>query len=122
MRNITLGNAAGVPPMHSSPVAARSGTPPQPLRHQTHCDISSEYVPANPRFPLFVTVGGTPFTSVYLIQQVQRLTLLNGIAGNFTGHSFRRAAATWASRQGLGADLIQMLARWKSEAYLLVFS
>ena len=75
--------------------------------------------PANPRCPLFVRLGGTPFTRVYLIQEVQRLALANGIAGNFTGHSFRRGAATWASRQGLGADQIQKLGRWKSAAYQL---
>ena len=75
--------------------------------------------PAIPRSPLFVRLGGTPFTRVYLIQEVQRLALANGIAGNFTGHSFCRGAATWASRQGLGADQIQKLSRWKSAAYQL---
>ena len=75
--------------------------------------------PADPRSPLFIRVGGAPFTRSFLIQEVQRLAVANGIPGNFTGHSFRRGAATWASRQGLGADQIQKLARWKSAAYQL---
>ena len=75
--------------------------------------------PADPRCPLFKRLGGAPFTRVFLIREVQRLALANGIVGNFTGHSFRRGAATWASRQGLGSDQIQKLGRWKSAAYQL---
>lgn len=75
--------------------------------------------PADPRTPLFIRAGGAPFTRVFLVQEVQRLALANGIAGNFTGHSFRRGAATWASRQGLGSDQVQKLGRWKSAAYQL---
>ena len=75
--------------------------------------------PTDPRSPLFLRAGGAPFTRAFLIREVQRLALANGIAGNFTGHSFRRGAATWASRQGLGPDQIQKLGRWKSAAYQL---
>ena len=75
--------------------------------------------PANPCSPLFVRVGGAPFTTAFLIQEVQRLALANSIAGNFTGHSFRRGAATWACHQGLGADQIQKLGHWKSAVYQL---
>ena len=73
----------------------------------------------DPRCPLFVRTGGVPFTRAFLIHEVQRLALANGIAGNFTGHSFRQGAATWASRQGLGSDQIQKLGQWKSAAYQL---
>ena len=72
-----------------------------------------------PPCPLFIRVGGAPFTRFYLIQEVQRLALANGIAGKYTSHSFRRGAATWASRQGLGSEQIQKLGRWKSAAYQL---
>ena len=72
--------------------------------------------PANPRCSLFMRPGGSPFTRGYLVQEVQRIALAQGIPGNFTGHSFRRGAATWASHQGLGADQIQKLGRWKSAA------
>ena len=64
---------------------------------------------ANPCCPLFVRLGGAPLTRVYHIQKVQWLALGNGITGNFTGHSFRRGAATWVSHLGLGADQIQTL-------------
>ena len=73
----------------------------------------------DPRTPLFLRVGGALFTRAFLIQEVRRLALANGVAGNFTGHSFWRGAATWASRQGLGAEQIQKLGRWKSAAYQL---
>lgn len=93
--------------------------------HDPHCVVRlmaaylQNTLTADRRGPLFVRVGGAPFTRAFLIQEVQRLALANGIAGNFTGHSFRHGAATWASRQGLGSDQIQKLGRWKSAAYQL---
>ena len=73
--------------------------------------------PANPRSPLFIIVEGAPFTRVYLFQEVQRLALANGIAGNFTGLALQRGAATRASGQGLSSEKIRKLGWWKSAAY-----
>jgi hypothetical protein len=47
------------------------------------------------------------------------LALENGIAGNFTQHSFRRGAATWAKLQILGSNHIQKLGWWKLSVYRL---
>ena len=42
-----------------------------------------------------------------------------GLEGNYSGHSFRRGAATSAKEAGLSDVDIQMLGRWKSDAYQL---
>ena len=93
--------------------------------HDPHCAVKlmAMYLQnspsADPHRPLFIRTAGAPFTRAFLVQEVLRLPLANGIDGNFTGHSFRRGAATWASRQGLRSDWIQNLARWKSSAHQL---
>ena len=38
---------------------------------------------------------------------------------NYSGHFFRRSAATEVRNAGVPDDLIQLLRRWKSEAFLL---
>jgi hypothetical protein len=70
----------------------------------------------DPRAPLFVRQGGLAFTREYVIKELQQLALAAGLPGNFTGHSFRRGAATWAWQQGISEDDIKVLGRWKSEA------
>lgn len=35
----------------------------------------------------------------------------------YSGHSFRRGAATWAMEKGMPPDLIQILGDWKSDTY-----
>ena len=41
---------------------------------------------------------------------------------NFSGHSFRRGAATWALSRGLPGEVIKILGDWKSDAYLAYLS
>jgi len=48
---------------------------------------------------------------------LRRLLFEAGIPGNYSGHSFRRGAATSARAADLRAEDIQLLGRWKSEAY-----
>ena len=73
--------------------------------------------PSSPAAPLFK--NGQSFTRDY-ITTAMKSTLRNlGYIGNFSGHSFRRGAATTARRAGLTEDEIQMLGRWKSDAYKL---
>jgi integrase len=38
-------------------------------------------------------------------------------SAQYSGHSFRSGAATTAVRRGMGDAMIQMLGRWKSDAY-----
>ena len=40
-----------------------------------------------------------------------------GIMGSYSGHSFRRGAATTAKEAGLSESEIQLLGRWKSDSY-----
>ena len=35
----------------------------------------------------------------------------------YSGHSFRRGAATWALQVGIPTEVIQVLGDWKSESY-----
>ena len=42
-----------------------------------------------------------------------------GIQGHYSGHSFRRGAATSAREAGLSNEEIQLLGRWKSDSYRL---
>ena len=44
---------------------------------------------------------------------------MRDIGGHYSGHSFRRGAATQAHLQGLSEDDIRTLGRWKSDAYRL---
>lgn len=68
--------------------------------------------------PLFHSAAG-PFTREYLSARLQSDIKNLGIKGNFSGHSFRRGAATTAARNGLPKEDIQQLGRWKSDAYKL---
>ena len=75
--------------------------------------------PGSMREPLFSREGHIPFTREYLVQELQGMASTVGMKGNFTGHSFRRGAATWARLNGLSDEQIQQLGRWKSDAYKL---
>lgn len=74
--------------------------------------------PQPPSTPLFHSAIG-PFTREYLTAKLRSDIKRLGIKGNFSGHSFRRGAATSAEKSGLSKDEIQLLGRWKSNAYKL---
>lgn len=63
--------------------------------------------PTRPDFPRGVVID----------QMLRRAVREARIAGDFTGHSFRRGAATWAASVGMGGDAIKTLGRWTSAAY-----
>ena len=67
--------------------------------------------------PLFETASG--FTRELVVGQVRQILALLGIKGHYSGHSFRRGAATSARLAGLSDDEIMLLGRWKSAAYRL---
>ena len=69
--------------------------------------------PASLSAPLF-QIGGS-FTR----QRLTETLIAVGIDGHYTGHSFRRGAATSAREAGLSEDEIQLLGRWKSDSYRL---
>ncbi len=74
--------------------------------------------PDPPEAPLFQASNGVFIRT--MITGVLRLALrLAGISGHYSGHSFRRGAATSAREAGLSNEEIQLLGRWKSECYRL---
>ena len=60
---------------------------------------------------------GAAFTRAHVVGSLRRLLFEAGTPGNYSVHSFRRGAATSARAAGLPAEDIQLLGRWKSEAY-----
>lgn len=67
--------------------------------------------------PLFDTDKGFNRQRVTKVLRDSLSTL--GYRGNYSGHSFRRGAATSASRSGLSKEDIMTLGRWKSDSYRL---
>jgi hypothetical protein len=70
--------------------------------------------------PLFSEPDGSPLTRTTFISTLkQRLTSLGIDASQFAGHSFRRGAASAAAAVGYADHEIQLLGRWRSDAYKL---
>jgi len=58
------------------------------------------------------------FTREHVVRNLQRLATSAGLEqGTWNGHSFRRGAATWAVEMGISDNEIQILGRWRSDAY-----
>ncbi len=68
--------------------------------------------------PLFSNHAGT-FNRNYVTRKLQEGIRILEYEGNYTGHSFRRGAATSARLAGLSEEEIQLLGRWKSNGYRL---
>lgn len=75
---------------------------------------------SGPNSPLFQMADGTPLRKEVFVSRVR---LFLGRAGHnsseYTGHSFRRGAATTAGLAGYRAHEIQQMGRWVSDAYKL---
>ena len=68
--------------------------------------------------PLFTLPTGAPLTRGYLVTQLQATLRKAGLdESQYNGHSFRIGAATTAAQHGLQDLLIQILGKWRSEAY-----
>ena len=58
------------------------------------------------------------FTREHVVRSLQHLTITAGLSqGSWNGHSFRRGAATWAAEVRVSEAEIQILGRWRSDAY-----
>ena len=77
-----------------------------------------EQFPKSHYSPLFSSPAGT-FNRGYVIKKLQEDMNILGYGGNYTGHSFRRGAATSARLAGLSDEEIQLLGGWKSNSYRL---
>ncbi|KAJ8518857.1 hypothetical protein ONZ45_g4091 [Pleurotus djamor] len=76
--------------------------------------------PRPPNSPLFVSSDGLPLTRDNFIARLKLSLLLAGCdPSGFSGHSFRRGAASSAAAAGYPDHLIQQLGRWRSDAYKL---
>ena len=77
---------------------------------------------ASPRGPAFVIPfkgEWIPFPPGRFIATLRtHLGALGLNPRDFSGHSFRRGAATWALKLGLPGEIIKILGDWKSDAYL----
>lgn len=73
--------------------------------------------PAPLNSPLFDTGHG--FSRQFVTDSLREILKELEFLGNYSGHSFRRGAATSAREAGLSDAEIQLLGRWKSDAYKL---
>jgi integrase len=71
----------------------------------------------DPLHPLFVRPNNQPFSRDYVVRCLRLCLTHQGITGHYSGHSFRRGAATSARLAGLTDHEIQLLGRWQSDAY-----
>lgn len=69
--------------------------------------------------PLFIHANGRPLTRQLLTDRLRSILQSAGVVGNYSSHSFRIGAATMAAKRGIPDHLIQVLGRWKSDAYKL---
>ena len=68
--------------------------------------------------PLFVYEDGKFLTRESLVACIREALNMSGVdAANYSGHSFRSSAATTALQAGISDAAIQMLGRWRSDAY-----
>ena len=72
---------------------------------------------ALPDSPLFS--WGSAFTRQSVTGKLREILIQIGIEGHYSGHSFRRGAATSARLAGLSDEEIQLLGRWRSDSYRL---
>jgi len=64
------------------------------------------------------TSNQRPFSCEYVVSKLQHLARIAGLSpGTWNGHSFRRGAATSAAQAEMSEAEIQILSRWKSDAY-----
>lgn len=73
--------------------------------------------PAPLSSPLFEIHG--VFTRNLVTKNLRQALTALGLQGHYSGHSFRRGAATSARIAGLTEDEIMLLGRWKSDSYRL---
>jgi hypothetical protein len=66
-----------------------------PVRTMIHYLL--HFPPKDMSSPLFSRQDNSPFTREYIVSVLQDLAIHTGERGHFTGHSFWRGAATWAT-------------------------
>ncbi|SPO29367.1 uncharacterized protein UTRI_10206 [Ustilago trichophora] len=68
--------------------------------------------------PLFILEDGRPFARSCFVDTLRQCLAASGIEPSaYSGHSFRRGAATWAALNGVDDDTIRELGRWRSDCF-----
>ena len=67
--------------------------------------------------PLFLLKSGLPLTRSLVTDRLGAILLSAGLPGDFSSHSFRIGGATSAAKVSVPDHLIQVMGRWKSDAY-----
>jgi integrase len=79
--------------------------------------MADRHAEFDPLQPLFARPNNKPFSREYVVGCLRLCLTHQGIPGHYSGHSFRRGAATSARLAGLSDHEIQLLGRWRSDAY-----
>lgn len=91
----------------------------------TTCAVSAlqklfQLFPESPNAPLFDNEGGSALTRSSFISTLKsRLATIGLDPSLYSGHSFRHGAASAAAAVGYADHEIQLLGRWRSDAYKL---
>ena len=81
---------------------------------------TAPYAPLFSNIPFHTFAANNSLASFdrnWVVTRLRNLLLEEGVPGHYSGHSFRRGAATWARQAGISDEDIQLLGRWKSDAY-----
>lgn len=98
-------------------IAAAPGQASCPVSSLLHL-LSSQ--PRPPTAPLFSDTAGNPLTRKLFIDSIRAaLTSAHFDASAYSGHSFRRGGATAAAAAGFSEQDIQLIGRWRSDAFKL---
>ena len=91
-------------------------SPFEPVQEYTNSRLASR---ASPQDPLFVTETGKVATRHWFRHHFHQILSQSGISPEqYSGQSFRIRAASSASKQGIPENIINILGRWSSPAYL----
>ena len=108
----------------STPLPRLQGHPLCPVDAVLRALIATRGAPpGGPAFMIPRAGGFIPLSPAKFISLLKsHLSALGFSPVNFSGHSFRRGAATWALTRGLPGEVIKILGDWKSDAYLAYLS
>lgn len=98
--------------------AAPPGSPTCPVTAMHH--LFTAFPPTLVVQPLFELQNGKALHREYFIQAVKKALTSQGVdSSKYSGHSFRKGAASSASEVGISEADIQLLGRWRSNAVKL---
>ena len=77
-----------------------------------------QLVPTKPNMALFSRQNGSPMTyPIYMKFIKDKIDQIGLNSKNYSTHSFRRGAVSWAIKNGIPESLIEVMGDWKSNCY-----